>query len=207
MTDRFFVTGIGTGIGKTIVSAILVEALQADYWKPIQSGNLDHSDSDVVRELITNTQTRIHAESYRLSLPMSPHAAASEDGVRISIENIKVPLTNRPLIIEGAGGLLVPLNSHQLVIDLPHHFSCEVLLVSQFYLGSINHSLLSLEALKNRGIRVRGIIFNGEYNRASAQAITHFGNIKTIAHIPTASTINREFVAHHAPILREALAA
>ena len=202
---RIFVAGIGTGIGKTVVSAILTEALCADYWKPVQAGNLGQADSDIVRELVSNHYSRVHPETYRLTLPMSPHAAAHLDGIEVSLSEMKAPKTDRTLIIEGCGGLLVPLSDQHLAIDLIKHFSCELLLVSQFYLGSINHTLLSLEALQHRNIEVSGIVFNGEYNAASAEAISHFGKVKVLASIPKEPEVNRDMVSRHAPLIREAL--
>ena len=151
---RFFVTGIGTDVGKTIASAILVEALRADYWKPIQAGNLSNTDTLKVRSLISNLISVIHPETYRFSKALSPHAAAQADKVKIKTEKIIVPKTTNILVIEGAGGLMVPLNDKSLVIDLIEKFKAEVILVSNNYLGSINHTLLSVEALKSRNIAI-----------------------------------------------------
>src|ERR1700753_1865673 len=148
MPDRkpLFVTGIGTGIGKTIVSVILVEKLQADYWKPVQSGDLQDTDSDKIRSLVSNDKTRIFPEAYRLTQPFSPHKSAAIDNVTIDPDAFVVPVTDNMLIIEGAGGLMVPLNNNFLMIDLIKKLNAEVILVSRNYLGSINHTLLSLEA-------------------------------------------------------------
>ena len=157
----FFVTGIGTGIGKTITSAILVEKLKADYWKPVQSGDLDKSDSLTVKKLISNSITKLYPESYQLTQPFSPHKSAAIDGITIDPDNIILPVTENNLIIEGAGGLMVPLNDQFLMIDLIKKLSVEAILVSQNYLGSINHTLLSILALKNYDIPIKGIIFNG----------------------------------------------
>src|SRR5476649_1485023 len=145
-----FVTGIGTGIGKTIVSAILTEKLKADYWKPIQAGDLDNSDTLKVKSLITNTSSKIHPEAYRLTQACSPHKAAAIDGITIDQKNILLPVTDNKLIIEGAGGLMVPLNNNFLMIDLIQQLNAGVILVVKHYLGSINHTLLSLEALYSR---------------------------------------------------------
>ena len=162
MTNKpIFVTGIGTGIGKTIVSAILVEKLKADYWKPIQSGDLEDSDTLKVKSLVTNTLSVFHPEAYRLTQPFSPHKSAKIDNITIEADKIILPKTDNQLIIEGAGGLMVPLNDHFLMIDLIRQLDAEVILVSQNYLGSINHTLLSIEALKARGIPLKTIIFNG----------------------------------------------
>jgi len=161
---RIIVTGIGTGVGKTIVSSILVEAFQADYWKPIQAGSLECSDSEHLRALVSDAEARIHPESYRLRENRSPHTAARSEGIRISIAAMPPPETSRPLIIEGAGGLLVPLNEFELLIDFFKSLDAPVVLVSRHYLGSINHTLLSAELLKARQIPVLGIIFNGDSN-------------------------------------------
>ena len=156
------VAGIGTGIGKTFIATILAEALEADYWKPVQAGNLDFTDTDFVRQHITNTKTFLHPEAYRFSTPMSPHAAAKIDSVEISFDKLPVPATQNIIIIEPAGGLMVPLNNRQLNIELLQQWNLPVILVSQIYLGSINHTLLSVEALKTRSINLSGIIFNGD---------------------------------------------
>lgn len=161
---RIIVTGIGTGVGKTIVSSIVVQALGADYWKPIQAGSLECTDSQQLRALVPNSESRIHPESYLLRESRSPHAAGHSEGVRISIAAMRPPETSRPLIIEGAGGLLVPLNETELLVDFFQSLDAPVILVSRHYLGSINHTLLSAEALKARQIPVLGIVFNGDSN-------------------------------------------
>jgi dethiobiotin synthetase len=161
MSKPLFITGIGTDIGKTIVSAVMVEHLKADYWKPVQAGDLDNSDTIKVRRLVNNTTSVFHPEAYRLTQPFSPHKAAALDGLEIDIHNIVAPETDNQLIIEGAGGLMVPLNNQHLVIDLIEHLDAEVILVSRNYLGSINHTLLSVDALINRGIAIKAILFNG----------------------------------------------
>lgn len=167
-----FITGIGTGVGKTIASAIIAEHLQADYWKPIQSGDLDNSDTDRVRSLISNNKTVFHDESYRLTQPYSPHKSAALDNIVIDMRTIKLPPTNNPLVIEGAGGLMVPLNNEDLMIDLIAKFEAEVVLVSQNYLGSINHTLLSAEMLKSRNIKLSKLVICGESNPSSEEIIS-----------------------------------
>jgi dethiobiotin synthetase len=165
----FFVTGISTEVGKTISSAILVEALGADYWKPVQAGELEHTDSDRVASLIGGEGTVIHPSSYALKTPMSPHAAAALDGVEIDLKGIVPPKTDNHLVIEGAGGLMVPLNDRDTIFDLiqPWH---KVILVSRHYLGSINHTLLSLEKLSQKGVRV-GLVFNGDPHPSTEEII------------------------------------
>src|SRR5690606_28573836 len=163
---KIFVTGISTNVVKTIVSAMLAESLQADYWKPIQAGDLANSDSQTVRNLLSNTKTVIHPERYRLSTPASPHLAAEIDGVTIEKDNIIEPHTHNHLIIEGAGGLFVPINDLENVIDLikPDY---KVVIVSRHYLGSINHTLMTIETLWSRNINILGIVFSGDENVAT----------------------------------------
>jgi len=170
---QLFVTGISTEVGKTVASAIIVEALKADYWKPIQSGDLDYSDTDKVKELISNNQSVFHPNSYELNTPMSPHAAAEIDGVTIKLKDIKQPKTSNNLVIEGAGGLLVPLNNKNAVADIivPEY---KVVLVSRHYLGSINHTLLSVEYLKSNGIAIAGIIFSGDEHPTTKNMLIGF---------------------------------
>ena len=142
---KLFVTGIGTEVGKTVIAAILTEKLKADYWKPVQAGDLDDSDTMKVRALVSNSVSVFHEEGFRLNHPMSPHAAAERDGVEIGLEDFEMPQTENHLVIEGAGGLMVPLNDQDCVIDLIEGSGTEVVLVSRNYLGSINHTLLSIE--------------------------------------------------------------
>src|ERR1700744_3322482 len=154
MPDKqsFFITGIGTGIGKTIVSAVLTEKLRADYWKPVQSGDLDDTDTLKVKNLESNELSVFHPETYRLTQPYSPHKSAAIDGISIKKQKFVAPKTSNNLIIEGAGGLMVPLNDNFLMIDLIKQLNAAVILVSQNYLGSINHTLLSAAILKQYGI-------------------------------------------------------
>jgi dethiobiotin synthetase len=186
MPDKrpLFVTGIGTGIGKTLISAILVEKLKADYWKPVQSGDLDNSDTLKVKSLVSNTISVFHPETYRLTQPYSPHKSAVIDGITIEPGKFIRPQTNNTLIIEGAGGLMVPLNNSYLMIDLIKQLDAEVILVSQNYLGSINHTLLSIDALKNRNIAIKGIIFNGPRDNSSETFILNHSKLKKLGHIP-----------------------
>lgn len=189
-----FVTGIGTGIGKTLVSAILVEKLKADYWKPVQSGDLDNSDSLLVKSLISNTKTFIHPETYCLTQPFSPHKSADIDGVFINPEKFSIPITNNTLIIEGAGGLMVPLNNSFLIIDLIRQLGAEVILVSQNYLGSINHTILSIGILKQYGIPVKGIIFNGAKERYTTDFILGYSGLRLLGHIPEFDNVDKDTV-------------
>ena len=180
---RLFVTGIGTEVGKTIIAAILTEALEADYWKPIQAGDLHHSDTDRVKALVTNNRSIFYKEAFCLQQPMSPHAAAEKDGINVHLSNIRAPKTNNHLIIEGAGGLMVPLNYEDCIIDLILQLNCEVVLVSRNYLGSINHTLLSIEALQKRGILIKGIIFNGAENKETEKVILKMANVSLLGRV------------------------
>ncbi len=180
-----FVTGIGTEIGKTYCSAVLAELYHADYWKPVQAGELDALDSDFVRNHCTNSKTKIHPEQFLLTEPMSPHAAARIDGIQLSLDDFKIPETENQLIIEGAGGLMVPLNDNgDLIIDLIQHFDAEVILISKNYLGSINHTLLSVEVLQSRNIPIKGILFNGEENLETQKVITEISGETILGRVP-----------------------
>jgi len=192
---NIFVTGIGTDVGKTVVSSILVEKLKADYWKPIQAGSLNDTDTMKVKKLISNSNSIFHPESYCLSGFMSPHAAANNDGIKISLSKIKLPVTKNNLIIEGAGGLMVPLNDKTLVIDLIKYLKVEVVLVSKNYLGSINHTLLSIDLLKGRDIKITGIVFNGVPNEETERFILKYSGLKCLAKIKQAQKINSDFIS------------
>lgn len=202
--NKYFITGIGTEIGKTIVSAIVTEALQADYWKPIQAGDLEYSDTHKVKELISNPQTVFHPNSFSLKTPMSPHAAAEIDGVEISAARIIEPHTQNDLVIEGAGGLLVPISDTETIADLikPDH---KVIFVSRHYLGSINHTLLTIEALKNRNLNCIGIIFNGMENKSTEEVIQKMTGLPVLLRIREEETFNKEIVGRYAEELRKEL--
>ncbi len=195
-----FITGIGTGIGKTVTSAVLVENLKADYWKPVQSGDLDYSDTDKVKELVSNNKSVFHPEAYRLTQPFSPHKSAEIDGVRIELSKIILPETENQLIIEGAGGLMVPLNDSDLMIDLIKKFDAEVVLVSQNYLGSINHTLMSADILKSKEISLNMIIFCGEENKSSEDIISKHLNTRIIR-IPFFKDLKKKDLAEFAKIV------
>jgi dethiobiotin synthetase len=199
--QAFFVSGIGTGIGKTFVSAILTEALKADYWKPVQAGFENGTDNLTVRQLIGNPQTVIHPETYLLKLPASPHIAAREENIRIDcgliLDQFKQMKTNRPLIIEGAGGLLVPLNDSEFMIDLAKKLDAKLILVSRNYLGSINHSLLTAESCRHRGLDVSGWVFNDQFMNYESDIVS-LTRIPTICSIPFIRNISRESVRREA---------
>jgi len=191
---KYFVTGIGTGIGKTLVSAILTEKLKADYWKPIQSGDLETSDSLAVASLISNQKTVIHPEVYRLTQPLSPHLSARLDGIEIELAKIAIPDTSNNLIIEGAGGLMVPLNEKDLIVDLIKKLDVEVILVSQNYLGSINHTLLSINLLKQYQIPIKGIVFNDDENQETERFILQYSQVKKLGSVSNLKEITKEAV-------------
>lgn len=197
---NYFVTAIDTDSGKTLVSAIVCEALEADYWKPVQAGL--PRDMQTVKNLVTNTQTTVHPEAYLLKTPASPHASAKRDGVSISISDIQTPTSERDLVIEGAGGCLVPLNDTELVIDLIKKTASEVILVADLYLGSINHTLLTIEALQNRNIKVRGIIFNGESNPESERIILLRSGLRCLLRIDQERHIHPGIVKQYAKTLK-----
>ncbi|MBU0696960.1 MAG: dethiobiotin synthase [Bacteroidetes bacterium] len=194
MNKIYFITGIGTEIGKTLISAILVQKLKADYWKPIQSGDLDFSDTIKVKNLINNKKSIFHPEAYRLTQPYSPHYSAKLDNVEIDLSRFKFPETDNHLIIEGAGGLMVPLNEYHLMIDLIKKLKAEVILVSKNYLGSINHTLLSIEALKNRDIPIKGIIFNGSSSPSTEEIILKMSGIRCLGKIEKLNEIDSKSI-------------
>jgi dethiobiotin synthetase len=201
--QHIFVTGISTEVGKTIASAIITEALEADYWKPVQAGDLDHSDSHKVAELISNTKTVIHKCSYELQTPMSPHAAAEIDGVQIDLQKINAPITDNHLVIEGAGGLLVPLNDDDTILDIimPNY---KVIVVSRHYLGSINHTLLTVNWLKQKGYEV-SLLFSGDEHRTTEAIILHKTGVKCIGRINEEEKFNKDVIKKYANKLRPVL--
>ena len=201
---KLFITGISTDVGKTIASAIIVEALQADYWKPIQAGDLEHSDTHKVQSLVSNTQSHFHSNSYALQTPASPHLAAAMDGITITMNQIQEPKTNNHLVVEGAGGILVPLNETQSVVDLiqPDY---KVIVVSRHYLGSINHTLLTIEALQNRKIQVAGIIFSGDENKSSESIILSRTAVPLIGRIAQEPYFDTNVISEYAELFRENL--
>ena len=185
---QYFVTAIGTDSGKTLVSAILTEALGADYWKPVQAGL--PADLDTVKSLVSNSQTNFHPEAFRLNTPASPHAAARIDGVEVTVDEVGMVQTANDLVIEGAGGVLVPLNDREFVIDIAKRHDIEVILVSNLYLGSINHTLLTIDYLKRNNFRVKGIIFNGDANEESERIIELHSGYRVLLRLPRLGMIN-----------------
>lgn len=199
----YFVTGISTEVGKTITSAILVEALQADYWKPIQAGELDNSDSHKVERLISNKKSIFYPNSYALKTPMSPHASAGIDEVSISLKNINKPKTINHLVIEGAGGILVPINEKQTILDIikPEY---HVIVVSRHYLGSINHTLLTVNLLKEKGFKV-SIIFSGEENKTSEDIIKKMTKVSVIGRIEEEPYFDKNVILEYAELFKDKL--
>lgn len=191
--SRFFITGTDTNVGKTTVAALLCAALDAIYWKPIQTGTRDGSDRATVIRLAGIPRRRALPEAYRFSPPVSPHLAAQRAHVRIELRKIRLPQVppHENFIAEGAGGALVPVNSTQLMTDLMHQLSLPVLLVSRTALGTINHTLLSIAALRASRLDLRGIIMVGKPNRDNRRAIEHYGGVEVVGTVPFLAKINR----------------
>lgn len=202
---KLFVTGIGTEVGKTIISAILTEALKADYWKPIQAGDLNWSDTNKVQALISNEQSQFHEEAFCLNHPMSPHAAAARDEVQIQLTDFQIPKTKNHLIIEGAGGLMVPINHKDCIIDLIQQSQAEVVLVSRNYLGSINHTLLSIKALQQRNIPIKGVIFNGIENKDTESIILSMTGIAFIGRVEEEKSFDKAMIKMYAKQFKQLL--
>ena len=192
-TSRFFITGTDTGVGKTTVSALLCAALDAIYWKPIQTGTRDGADRATVLRLAQLPRNRALPETYRFSPPVSPHLAAERSGVRIELRKIRLPQvpSRENLIVEGAGGALVPINSTKFMTDLMSHLALPVLLVTRTTLGTINHTLLSIAALRAARLDLRGVIMSGQPNRENRRAIEHYGKIEVVGAVPPLKTMNR----------------
>lgn len=217
MSQAIFITGIGTGIGKTVVSAIVTEALEAAYWKPVQAGYEDGTDTQWVQQSLSNVQAAIYPELYKLKLPASPHIAAREENIRIDLHAIKdryeeilANLNSGPqapdsrLIIEGAGGLLVPLNEKELVADLIHTLQAKVIIVSRNYLGSINHSLMTAETCKQYKLDVAGWIFNDQFMDYEEE-IVQWSGFPAIGSIPFEENPGKKFILSQASLLKDAL--
>lgn len=193
MKKSFIITGTDTGIGKTLVSAILVKNLSASYWKPIQSGLTEETDPQWVKRISECKAEQILPEAYRLQQPLSPHISADLDGIKIQPEKITIPeFSTDTLIIEGAGGVLVPINWQVLEIELFQQLHVPVVIVCRTSLGTINHSLLTIESLKIRNIPIHGVIFNGEFNQDNADSIVRFGNVKLLGHVPVLKKIDKK---------------
>ena len=190
MSRGFIVTGTGTGIGKTVFSAALTRALDGYYWKPVQAGLDGETDSDTVRRLSRLPHERIVPEAYRLRLPASPHIAAKREGVTIEVPYLALPVCAWPLVVEGAGGLLVPLSDNLLQIDQFAAWGLPVILCASTELGTINHTLLSLEALAKRQICVHGIAFVGETAAEVERTIVAYGKVRCLGRLPLVNPLD-----------------
>ena len=200
---KYFITGISTEVGKTIVSAIITESLEADYWKPIQSGELHNSDTYKIKQFVSNSKSVFYPNSYALETPMSPHAAATIDGITIDLKKIQEPKTNNNLVIEGAGGLLVPLNDTDTILDLiqPDY---KVIVVSRHYLGSINHTLLTVKLLQEKGFDV-AIIFSGNEHKTTEEIIQKMTNATILGRIEEEPYFDKNVIKEYANLFKEKL--
>ena len=198
------VVGIHTGIGKTVAAAVLAEALGADYWKPVQAG-MEERDTATVRQLITDGDQRVHEEAITLSQPLSPHAAAAIDGVRIDYTKFVWPVTDKPLLVETAGGILSPMSADSTMADFVAHYKMPAILIAQNYLGSINHTLLSIEVLRGRGIQLLGVVVNGIRNDPSETFITEYSKVPIIARIPLFEQLDSDSVRACATEIKHSL--
>jgi dethiobiotin synthetase len=203
MQKQYFITGISTEVGKTVAAAIITEALQADYWKPIQAGELNNSDTHKVKRLISNSKSVFHENSYALKTPMSPHAAAEIEGITIDLKKIIVPKTKNHVVIEGAGGLLVPLNNSETILDIikPNY---KVIVVSRHYLGSINHTLLTIKLLQEKGFDI-AIIFSGDAHKTTEDIIIKMTNVSVIGRINEEPYFDKNVVKEYADKFKEKL--
>ncbi len=201
-----FITGTGTGVGKSLIAAIVTEALQADYWKPIQAGYAEGTDSLLIMQLLSNKKSHIHQELYKLKMPASPHIAAKAEGKKIKIKDIlkHLPVTKNQLVIEGAGGLMVPVNENEFMLDIIKKLNVRVIIVSKNELGSINHSLMTAAILKREKIDVAGWIFNEDYLNYESDITNWSGYplIDSVKHLPL---ISRETVKTEADKIRKNL--
>lgn len=204
---KFFVSGISTEVGKTVCSAILVKALEADYWKPVQSGDLHHTDSMKVAAWngLSLPHPRFHPERHRLTEPMSPHASAAIDNVHIKLSDFQVPATDKTLIVEGAGGLMVPLNEQDTLLDLMRDLQIPVMLVSRNYLGSINHTLLSIAQLRQAGVPIAGIVFNGPTTPSTESIILQMTKVPLLFHIPELRELSLPVIEETARLIQPQL--
>lgn len=195
---KIIVAGTGTDVGKTVVSAILTTLTQGDYWKPIQCGSRENSDTDIMKTLIDTKLHRIHPPAYSLNAPLSPHHAARLEGISIDFNSIIPPQTSRPLIIEGAGGIFVPLTAKTLSIDLFNSWKSKWIVVSKHYLGNINHTLLTLDALKRLDLPIIGIVFNGEPNPDSESAILEISQASFFGRLLPEKNLNAQTIQKYA---------
>ena len=209
MSERIFITGIGTGVGKTITAACITEALAADYWKPVQTGLMEGTDTATVLSLLSNEMSVCHPEAWCLQEPASPHLAARLEGVSIDVAGIlkladRFQPAQRPLVMEGAGGLMVPLNEEAFTLDMIVALRAKVVIVAQNYLGSINHSMLTARMLQHTGVPVIGWIFGGDYH-SNEDDIVRWSGYPKIGRIPQADHVDKAFVKQRAQLLTASL--
>ena len=204
MIHKFALAGIHTGIGKTIAAAVLAEVLGADYWKPVQAGNVE-TDTDTIKLLLDNGDNRVFPEAYLLAKPASPHEAAKEEGIKIDLKKFNFPKTNNKLIVETAGGVHSPITDNETMVDFMKYYNLPAILVSKNYLGSINHTLLSIDVLKSKGIHLLGIIMNGETNKSSETFIEEYAKIPIIARIPHFEIISKNTISCFANTIKDDL--
>ena len=203
MKHAFFVSGIGTDVGKTVVSSVLCELLFANYWKPVQSGELDNTDSMKVARLVCFETFNYFSEQFRLTQPLSPHVSAKLDGIHIEATDFTFPEFTGNLIVEGAGGLMVPINEDGLLYcDLAAEWKLPTILISRHYLGSINHTLMSIETLRNRNIPILGIIYVGDELPMTEEVIFTKTQIPTLFHVPIFDNLSKETISTFATQLR-----
>ncbi|MBT4162751.1 MAG: dethiobiotin synthase [Gammaproteobacteria bacterium] len=185
LPDRIFVTGTGTDVGKSVISAVLLAGMRGHYWKPIQSGTLDATDTMLIQGLTGLDQDHFLPETYRLNQPLSPHTSAELDGVKISLDDLSLPdaQSYRTLIVEGAGGIMVPLNDRETMLDLIEKLSLPTVVVADSGLGTINHTLLTVDKLKRHHIDVLGVVMNGIRNPPNRRAIERFGQVDVLAEV------------------------
>ena len=197
MSKNFFVTGIGTDVGKTVGAAVLVQALKANYWKPIQAGNLEFTDSDFIRQN-TDYGKLVMDESVLLSTPASPNIAAKFESKEIDVQRIEIPYVINNFIVEGAGGIMVPINDKHSMLDLINKIQFPVILCVKSYLGCINHFLLTVEVLKLNKIPISGIILSGTFDSEVKETILSFTDLPLIVHIPFTDNLSSEFIREQA---------
>ena len=206
MKHSYFVTGISTDVGKTVISAVITQALGADYWKPVQAGDLNNTDLHKVKSWVTNTKSKFHESRFNLNTPMSPHAAAAIDGIHIELDSIQRPSTKNSLVIEGAGGWLVPYNDKHTMDELADKKD-RIILVSRHYLGSINHTLLSVEAIRSRGFEIFGIIFVGEEHPTTEKVIADISKVPILGRMDEEPYIDSHVINEYAVKFKDELTA
>ena len=191
MSSDLFITGTDTNVGKTVLSALLVAALNRKYWKPIQTGSCEGTDRGTVIKLAGISTQQTYPESYIFEPPVSPHLAAREQGVTIDLQHIRRPAPEDPIIIEGAGGVFVPINDKDFMLDLMRHFGAPIILATRTTLGTINHTLLSVFAIRQAKLPLRGVVMIGKENVENRAAIERYGNVPVVGSIPWLETIQR----------------